>query len=123
MIGNSVLADTNILLYLLQGDKTLAGILFERQVYLSFITQLELLGYYTLNATDIQKIENLISDCVIIDINTDIKELAIKIKRKYRLKLPDCIIAATSLYLNIPFITADTDFKLIKEIKLILYSV
>ncbi|MCS6973510.1 MAG: hypothetical protein NZM13_03410 [Cyclobacteriaceae bacterium] len=45
MSGNSLLPDTNIVLYLLSGDKTLAEILYRKKLYLSFINQLELLGF------------------------------------------------------------------------------
>ena len=45
MSGNSLVVDTNIVLYLLSGDETVAALLNDRQIYLSFITELELLGY------------------------------------------------------------------------------
>lgn len=45
MSGNSVLLDTNIVLYLLSGDKVLSELLFDKKLYLSFINQLELLGF------------------------------------------------------------------------------
>ena len=37
--------DTNIVLYLLSGDKTLANFLQDKQGYVSVITELELIGY------------------------------------------------------------------------------
>lgn len=46
-------------------------------------------------------------------------ELTIQLKQKYKVKLPDAIIAATAIHYNIPFITADADFKIIKELDLI----
>jgi len=45
-----------------------------------------------------------------------ISELTIKLRRRYSLKLPDAIIAATALSLEIPLLTADKDFAKIKEI-------
>lgn len=45
MSGNHFLIDTNIALYLLGGDKDLAEIIQGSKLYVSFITQLELLGY------------------------------------------------------------------------------
>jgi predicted nucleic acid-binding protein len=45
MNGRSFLIDTNIALYLLGGDVTITNILDNSTIYLSFITQLELLGY------------------------------------------------------------------------------
>lgn len=39
---------------------------------------------------------------------------------RYKIKTPDAIIAATSLYLEIPLITFDKDFTIVKSIDLIL---
>ncbi len=49
----------------------------------------------------------------------EIKLKAIQIKQKYKLKLPDAIIAATAICYNLPFLSADSDFKKIKELHLI----
>ena len=122
MNGNKLFLDTNIILYLLQGDTTLVRSLDRKQFYISFISQLELLSFPGLNLKDLKIIEDLISECVIIDINSEIKKLTIEIRKLYNLKLPDCIIAATSQYLDVPLITADSDFKKIKELNLIYYE-
>jgi predicted nucleic acid-binding protein len=42
MSGRSFLVDTNIVLYLLSGNTTIAEIIDGSQLYVSFITQLEL---------------------------------------------------------------------------------
>lgn len=44
MSGNNFLLDTNIVLYLLSGNTTVAEIIDGTQLYISFVTQLELLG-------------------------------------------------------------------------------
>lgn len=49
MNGTSVLLDTNIVLYLLSGDEVLADMLFNKKLNVSFITQLELLGYQSIS--------------------------------------------------------------------------
>ena len=45
MSGKEILVDTNIVLYLLEGSNTLVEILQGKDIYLSFITELELIGY------------------------------------------------------------------------------
>jgi len=45
MSGNSFLLDTNAVLYVLNGDETLADFLFEKELYLSIISEMELLRY------------------------------------------------------------------------------
>jgi predicted nucleic acid-binding protein len=111
MNGNSVLLDTNIVLYLLNGEETLIPVLEEQNLFLSFISQLELLGNKNIALADIHKINNFIEECTVIDITPGIKETTISIRREYSLKLPDSIVLATSLWLNMPLITADKDFK------------
>jgi predicted nucleic acid-binding protein len=58
----------------------------------------------------------------VIDITPGIKEIAISIRQNYKVKLPDCIIMATSLWLNMPLITADQDFKKIDIADLIYFK-
>ena len=122
MNGNSLLIDTNIALYLLGGDSTLSEALDGKLVYLSFISELELLSYPGLIEDNEEIINQFISDCIVIDINKEIKIKTIEIRRAYRLKLPDAIIAATASYLKQPIITADSDFKKIESIDLVYYE-
>jgi len=114
--------DTNIALYLLDGDTTLYYALDGKTIYLSFITELELLSYSGLTDAEEKIINQFINDCIIIDVNREIKGRTIELRRKYRLKLPDAIIAATTNYLKQPLITADQDFKKIDELNLIFYE-
>jgi len=110
MSGNSILLDTNIVLYLLEGDKVLSELLYNKKLYISFVTQLELLGYTDITVKEQAIIEDFLSNCIIIDINNTIKRQVIKIKQTSKIKLPDSIILATSMYLNIPLVTADKGF-------------
>lgn len=122
MNGDSLVVDTNIALYLLNGDKTLATLLNERHIYISFISELELLGYSGLSEKDKKQITVFLNQCQIIDINSRIKEKAIQLRKTYSLKLPDCIIGATALALDIPFITSDKEFNKVKELDIVLYE-
>ncbi len=57
MSGTKLFLDTNIVLYLLNGDRTIAEIIDGKQLYISFITELELLGYKGLNLTEKTQIQ------------------------------------------------------------------
>jgi predicted nucleic acid-binding protein len=122
MNGSKIFVDTNIAIYLLDGDTSLAEILNEKQLYLSFITQLELLGYPGLTDKQEQQIEYMLENCVVIDINNRIKQEVVKLRRNYTIKLPDCIVAATAMYMDIPLITSDKGFNKIEELNVILYE-
>jgi len=122
MNGNKVFVDTNIGLYLLGGDVTIAELLNGKQIYISFITQLELLAYSQNSKKDIKVIREFIDQCIILDINDEIKDKVIDLKRRFRIKLPDAIIIATAIYLDLPLITADQDFKKVEELNLVFYE-
>jgi len=122
MNGNSILLDTNIVLYLLNGDKTLIPLLENKQLIVSFITEIELLSYKGIKDEYQAILKEFLSECLIVDINQLIKENTVEVRRKYSLKLPDCIIIATSLYLNIPIISADKEFSKAENADLILYQ-
>lgn len=122
MNGNSIVLDTNIALYLLNGDEKLASILDGMQLFVSVITEIELLGYLGLSASDKTKIKSFLSDCSIIYLNNEIKDLSIKLKQKSKSKTPDAIVASTALFLQLPLITADKGFQNIEDLDLILYQ-
>ena len=122
MNGNSILLDTNIVLYLLNGDKTLIPLLENKQLFVSFITEIELLSYKGIKVKEQTILKEFLSECLIVDINQLIKETTVEIRKKYSLKLPDCIIIATSLYLKIPIISADKEFSKAENADLVLYQ-
>jgi hypothetical protein len=83
---------------------------------------LELLGYPGLTKKNQKIIEDFLNQCIIVDINAEIKEFTLKIKQAISVKLPDAIIMASALYLDLPIITADEDFKKFVEIDIIFYQ-
>ena len=119
MNGISIVCDTNPLIYLLDGDRNLARFLDNKHIYVSVITELELFGKQNLSDHDNEMIELLLNNCFLIDINQEIKHAYREIKRKYAIKLPDAVIAATALYLDLPLLTFDRDFENIQNLKLI----
>ncbi len=122
MSGNSLLLDTNIILYLLSGDEDLSILLYKKKLYTSFITQLELLGYPKISKSHKKVIIEFLKQCVIIDINNVIKDHTIDIRQENAIKLPDAIIMGTSKFLNIPLITSDKALTKIEDLSVIYYS-
>lgn len=101
---NSVL-DTNVVLYFLAGR--LAQALPPAEYYVSVITEMELLSYPLLTAVDESEIHDFLSDVAIVDLNREIKQSAIALRRQYRLKLPDAVVAATAQQLKAELFTND----------------
>jgi len=65
----------------------------------------------------------LLDNCFIAELTPQIKGLVKDLMQGFRVKLPDAIIAATALYLDLPLLTADAGFKKIPDIKLILLDI
>ena len=122
MNGNNLFLDTNIILYLLAGDETLATFLDNKQLYISVITELELLSFADLTEKEETIIKDFIAQCKVIALNDHVKRETLRIRRTYKTKLPDSIIIATALYLDLPLITSDATFKKVKELTLIYYE-
>jgi len=66
---------------------------------------------------------SFINDCILIDINREIKNHTIEIRRKHGIKLPDAIIAGTCEYLNVPLLTADKEFGRLNELQELIYEI
>jgi predicted nucleic acid-binding protein len=122
MIGSKLLVDTNIILYLLNGDETIADFLQDKELFISFITELELLSFWDLSTNEEKYIQSFIQNCKSISMNELIKKETLQIRKNYKMKLPDSIIAATSLYLDIPLISADLGFQKIENLSFIQYE-
>ena len=122
MNGNNLFLDTNVILYLISGDKTLADLLDNKTIYISFITELELLGYKEISLEELKKIEDFLNSVSIIEINSEIKKITIGLKRNYKIRLPDAIIAATSTYMNLPLMTSDKDLSKLTGLNILQYQ-
>lgn len=122
MNGNKILIDTNIALYLFNGDQDLAAELQDKEAYISFINELELLGYRGITEREESWMELFLEECSIMDLNEGIKNITIDLRRKYKLKLPDAVIAATAIFLGIPLISADSHFDKIVDLVFIKYQ-
>ena len=122
MNGNRFLLDINIILYILSGDKIIANYLRNQILYTSIICEIELLSYKSISVEQEKEIKNFLKEFRIISIDQGVKDLSIQLRKKYALKIPDTIIAATSISLEIPLVTADKEFKKVSELTLDIYN-
>jgi predicted nucleic acid-binding protein len=117
MNGTDFFADTNALIYLLNGNPCMSPFLHNKLSF-SIISEMELLSFNKITSEEESNIKSLLSDCKEITLTGEIKEKAIEIRKKYKIKLPDAIVAASAIVNNLPLITADKGFNQIKELKL-----
>lgn len=122
MSGTKYLLDTNIVLYILSGDKTIATYTHQKELYLSVISEIELLGFQNLSQKEETGIKRFLSNFRLIQLDETVKAEAILLRRAYNLKLPDCIIAASAITWNLMLISADKQFKQVKNLLLEIYE-
>lgn len=122
MNGIDFIVDTNILLYLLQGNENLEK--YEGNHFgISVITEIEMLGWQNINKQQKKIITDLINELTVFPLNDQVKNIAITLKQLNKIKTPDAIIASTAKWLQIPLLTADKDFKNIESIDAIIIDI
>ena len=119
MNGISFIADTNFLINVHEGIPKTEPFL-DGRVFISVISEIELLGWPKLSPVEKRKLSALLEDCIIMELTPEIKNIAIQIRQQHTIKTPDAIIAATAAFLQLPLITSDKGFKKLKNIEIIL---
>ncbi len=109
-----ILLDTNVVLYLLGGR--LVNPLPSGQYLVSVITEIELLSYPSISLDEEVQIRDFLTKITVVGIESNIKKLAIALRKQYRLRIPDTIIAATAQSLNATLFTNDVRLVNLTEI-------
>ena len=109
-----IVLDTNVALYYLGGR--LINPLPAGQYFVSVITEIELLSYPNLSSEEEVLIRDFLTNFTVVALDSNIKELAIALRKTYRLKLPDAVVAATAKFLNAMLLTNDLKLTNLNEI-------
>ncbi len=120
--SDKYLLDTNIVLYILNGDQDLLSFLNNQYIYISIITEMELLSFHSISKDEFRSLKSFLDELDVTPLDDKVKDVAIEVRKKYKLRLPDSIVAATAVVYDIPLITADKQFKAISELQLLLYD-
>ena len=75
--------------------------------FVSVITRMEVLAYSGMTPQEELARRRFLADTTVIPISDDIEEAAIAIRKSAKIKLPDCIIAATAIVLDAVLLTSD----------------
>ena len=106
--------DTNVILYFLGGrlvDPFPAG-----DYAISVISELELLAYPGLVSSEEQRVRGFLADIPITDLTQSVKHHAVDLRKRFGLKLPDAIVAATALALEATLLTNDQRLLVLADI-------
>lgn len=115
------LIDTNVLIDAQMNSLPEAGMKFmaeiiDKEFTVSFITYIEFLGYKDVT----QETEDFIALADVIEINKEIIQTCINLRKSKIIKLPDAIIAATALVSDLTLTTRNiSDFKNISGLKIV----
>ncbi len=120
MSGSKLLVDTNVFIRLFEGDADVAEYLQGKHLFVSIITEMELLGFHGISETDKQFYRMVLDDCSLMELSQPVKEKTILLKQQHKIRLPDAIIAATADYLSIPLLTFDKGFSKLRGIDILL---
>lgn len=94
--------------------------MIDGRFYISVINKIELLGFSGITEDEELKFLELINAAFVLDLNEDVVNSTIDIRRQYKTKLPDAIIAATALVNQLTIITRNTkDFDKIEAVKVL----
>jgi predicted nucleic acid-binding protein len=123
--GNKrILLDTNAVILLLRDGEPVLTLLNDvNWVGISILTKIEFLAYTKLSPKSRTEFNKFLSKVTVIPVveseHDEQIHLIIELRKKYKLKLPDCIIAAAALQNKASLITADKAFKKIESLKVL----
>jgi predicted nucleic acid-binding protein len=117
--GDKIFLDTNAFIYFFEGRSKITDLVVQTPaIYFSAISEIELLSATHLSRAEIIQIKEFLSLCQRVELTSEVIERTIDIRRQYHFKIPDAIIAASALSLDIPLVSADTDFRQINGLSL-----
>lgn len=86
---------------------------------ISIITKIEFLGWDKHTDVGFRKALHFIDFANVIPVTEEIANVAISLRRQYKVKLADAVIAATAIYFSFTLVTRnERDFKKITKLKI-----
>jgi hypothetical protein len=114
-MGVRYLWDTNTVIYYLQqqfppfAEQLIDNLLQESLPCISAITEIELLCWKAASVKDEEILHRFIQDVQVIEIEPAIKLATANIRKQYKIKLPDAIIAATAIVYGYTLVTRNVE--------------
>jgi predicted nucleic acid-binding protein len=119
-MGQEFLIDTNVIIGYLSNQLPSASAIKIDQLpgVISIITRIELIGWYNATPAQLEKIHLFVDNAQVYNLNEEIVLQTIALRQRYKIKLPDAIIAATAMVHDHILLTRNVeDFKNINSLK------
>jgi predicted nucleic acid-binding protein len=106
-MGQGYLVDTNTIIDYLEVRLPVTSIAFldKINIQLSVISRIELLVWLKASTTQLEMLSQFVASSTVFPLDEAVVVKTIEIRRKFGLKLPDAIIAATSATHNLELVT------------------
>ncbi len=103
---NDFLIDTNIIIYYLNGEEIVVRWInqYREHLFLSVISKIEVLSF-PYNQEEEEVVSQFLDQFILLNLNENIVNQTIQIRRSHRRKTPDAIIAATAITENLVLCT------------------
>ena len=115
--------DTNTLIYYAAGQSATEAFFEEHQnsiFYLPSIVVAEFLSYPLITDSSATAFKRFARQTIVVNLDFAIAELAANLRRRYKVKLMDAVVAATALTAQATLVTNNTrDFKKISGLNLL----
>jgi predicted nucleic acid-binding protein len=116
--------DSNIIIYYLNdvlnelAKQRFKNLVKTGNAHISIITRIEVLGCHHLTEKSLKNTERLLCKIHQHSLNEEIVNSSIQLRQTFPIKVPDAIIAATALYLEMPLMTRNIkDFQKVPALK------
>lgn len=123
-MGQQFLIDSNVIIDYLAGKIPAPKMDFMNDVINNFpsvsvISKIEVLGFKA-TAEELKPLEGFFTDVTVLELNSEVVEQTILLRRAVNTKTPDAIIAATALVYDLTLITHNiSDFKNIQGLQIV----
>ena len=123
-MGLTYLWDTNTCIYFLgrlfspPAERFIDEILKNSRPCISVVTEIELLCWTSVNQSEQILLREFVGDFFVFELDQQVKRETIRIRRDFKVKLPDAIIAGTSLLNDFTLLTRNVkDFDRIDSLR------
>ena len=111
-MSGKLLLDTNIILGFLRGHEAVVKYLQAHEGhewYASVITRMELLSFHSLEKEDENAVQEFLGTVIIVPLSPEVEDMAIRLRRATRRKMPDAIVAASAVVSGAMLVTKDRE--------------
>ena len=114
--------DSNVVIDYLSGKLPVAGMAFisglvDDTPKISLVTKIEVLGFRT-SAEAEKLLTDFTDDCLVLPITEAVSDKTIELRKSYKIKLPDALIAATALVYGFTLVSRNiSDFEKVEGLE------